>query len=59
MAQRRATRLRADPAARAVIAAAIEQTAAADATALLTLTRYVPPLTTSARRDAYCSANLR
>ena len=47
-----------NPAARAVIAAAIEQAAAEEATALLTLTRYVPPLTTSAPRDAYCSANL-
>jgi hypothetical protein len=47
-----------NPAARAAIAAAIEQAAAEEATALLTLTRYVPPLTTSARRDAYCSANL-
>ena len=47
-----------DPAARAVIAAAIEQAAAAEAAALLTLTRYVPPITTSAPRDAYCSANL-
>jgi hypothetical protein len=34
------------PAARAVIAAAIEHAAAAEATALLTLTRYVAPLTT-------------
>ena len=46
------------PAARAVIAAAIEQAAAAEATAMLTLTRYLPPITTSAPRDAYCSANL-
>ena len=48
-----------DPAARKLIAATIEQSAATVATALLTLTRYVPPLTTSARRDAYCSTNLR
>jgi hypothetical protein len=41
-----------------VIAAAIEHAAAAEATALLTLTRYVPPLATPAPRDAYCSANL-
>jgi hypothetical protein len=46
------------PAARAVIAAAIEQAAATEATAMLTLTRYLPPITTSAPRDAYCSANL-
>lgn len=46
-----------DPAARAVIAAAIEQAAAAEATAMLTVTRYAPPLTTSAPRDAYCRAN--
>jgi hypothetical protein len=46
------------PAARAVIAAYIEQAASAKATALLTLTRYLPPLTTSAPRDTYCSANL-
>ena len=46
------------PAARAAIAAGIEQAAAAEATALLTLTHYLPPITTSASRDAYCSANL-
>ena len=45
------------PAARKLVAAAIEQTAAAEATAMLALTRYLPPLTTSARRDAFCSAN--
>ena len=45
-------------ATRAVIATTIEQTAAVEATALLTLTRYIPPLTTSAARDAYCSAHL-
>jgi len=43
-------------AARAVIAAEIEQAAAAEATALRALTGYVPPLTTSAARDAYCRA---
>jgi hypothetical protein len=43
-------------AARAVTAAAIEQAAAGEATALLTLTRYVPPVTTSAARGAYCGA---
>jgi hypothetical protein len=47
------------PAARKLIATTIEQSAATVATTLLTLTRYLPPLTTSARRDAYCSANLR
>jgi Family of unknown function (DUF5995) len=47
------------PAARKLIATAIEQAAATHAATLLTLTRYLPPLTTSARRDAYCSANLR
>ena len=45
-------------AARKLIATAIEQAAATEAAALLTLTRYVPPLTTSAPRDTYCSANL-
>jgi hypothetical protein len=45
-------------ATRAVIATTIEQAAAVEATALLTLTRYIPPLTTSAARDAHCSAHL-
>jgi hypothetical protein len=40
-----------------VIAASIEQGAVAEATTLLTLTRYLPPVTTSAPRDAYCAAN--
>ena len=31
------------------------ETAAVEATTLLTLTRYLPPLTTSARRDAFCA----
>jgi hypothetical protein len=44
-------------AARAVIANGIEQSAAAKATALLSMTAYVPPLTTSAPRDAYCGAH--
>ena len=43
-------------ATRAVIATTIEQAAAVEATALLTLTRYIPPLTTSAARDAHCGA---
>ncbi|MGZ8649844.1 MAG: hypothetical protein ACXW08_14640, partial [Solirubrobacteraceae bacterium] len=57
-AWRNAERLASAPnaAARAVIAADIEQAAAAEATALLALTGYVPPLTTSAARDAHCSA---
>jgi hypothetical protein len=42
-------------AARAVIAAEIEQVAAVEANALLALTAYVPPLTTSAARDAHCT----
>jgi len=45
-------------AARKLVATTIEQAAATEATALLTLTRYLPPLTTAAPRDAYCSANL-
>ena len=49
----------AGPAARKLVAATIEQSAAIEATALLTLTRYLPPLTTSTRRDAHCNANLR
>lgn len=57
-AWRNAERLASAPnaAARAVIAGDIEQAAAAEATALLALTGYVPPLTTSAARDAHCSA---
>ena len=43
------------PAARKLVAATIEQEAAVEATALLTLTRYLPPLTTSASRDAFCA----
>ena len=55
-AWRNAERLASAPnaAARAVIAADIEQAAAAEATVLLGLTGYVPPLTTSAARDGYC-----
>jgi hypothetical protein len=45
-------------AARQAIAATIEQSAATTASALLALTSYVPPLTTSASRDAYCSAHV-
>jgi Family of unknown function (DUF5995) len=46
-------------AARKLVAATIEQVAATEATTLLTLTRYLPPLTTSATRNAFCNANLR
>ena len=55
-AWRNAERLASAPnaAARAVIAADIEQAAAVEATAMLALTGYVPPLTTSAARDGYC-----
>ena len=45
-------------AARAVIAAQIEQAAVLKGQALLAATRYVPPVTTSASRDAYCAAHL-
>ena len=47
-----------DAAARALVAASIEQSAADEATALLTLTRYLPPVTTSSSRDAYCAAHV-
>jgi Family of unknown function (DUF5995) len=47
-----------DAAARAVIANGIEQAAVAKGRALLSLTQYVPPLTTSASRDAYCGSRL-
>ena len=59
-AWRNAERLASAPnaAARAVTAATIEQAAAAKATALLTLTRYVPPVTTRAARDAHCNARI-
>lgn len=46
-----------DAAARQVVAASIEQSSAATATALLALTSYTPPLTSSASRDAYCAAH--
>jgi hypothetical protein len=45
-------------AARKVIAATIEQSAATTATTLLAATSYLPPLTTSAARDSYCSAHV-
>jgi hypothetical protein len=47
-----------DAAARAVIGAGIEQAAATEATALMTLTRYLPPVTTPAARDAYCATHV-
>jgi hypothetical protein len=47
-----------DAAARAVIANGIEQAAVAKGRALLSLTQYVPPLTSAAARDAYCAARL-
>lgn len=47
-----------DAATRAVIANGIEQAAVTKAKALLTLTQYLPPLTTSAARDAYCGTHL-
>jgi len=46
-------------AARAGIANGIEQAAVIKAQSLLALTRYNPPVTTSAARDAYCSAHVR
>jgi Family of unknown function (DUF5995) len=45
-------------AARAAVASGIEQAAVIKANALLALTRYAPPVTTSAARDAYCRAHL-
>jgi Family of unknown function (DUF5995) len=45
-------------AARAVVAVGIEQSAVAKGKALLSLTQYVPPATSSASRDAYCDAHL-
>ena len=43
-------------AARAVVAAEIEQAAVVEANALRALTAYLPPLTTPAARNAYCGA---
>jgi hypothetical protein len=45
-------------AARAVVAQEIEDSAVDKGKSLLALTQYVPPATTSASRDAYCSAHL-
>jgi len=47
-----------DAAARTVIADGIERAAVTKAESLLTLTQYHPPLSTSAARDAYCSAHV-
>ena len=47
-----------DAAARKVVAASIEEYAADTATALLAATSYLPPLTSSASRDAYCAAHV-
>jgi hypothetical protein len=45
-------------AARAQIAAGIRQAAVTKSRALLALTQYTPPATSSASRDAYCAAHL-
>jgi Family of unknown function (DUF5995) len=47
-----------DAAARAVIAADIERSAATEASLLIALTQYQPPVTTSAPRDAFCAAHV-
>jgi hypothetical protein len=47
-----------DATARTAIANGIEQQAATEATTLLTMTQYTPPVTTSAPRDAYCSTHV-
>jgi len=47
-----------DAAARAVIADGIERAAVTKGQALLSLTQYVPPLTSSASRDAYCGSRV-
>jgi hypothetical protein len=46
-----------DAAARARVAASIEADAEAQAQAIVTATSYVPPVTTTGSRDAYCAAN--
>ena len=48
----------ADATARALVATSIEQAAEQEASALLALTRYLPPLTTPKARDAHCDAQL-
>jgi hypothetical protein len=47
-----------DAASRAAIGAAIEESAAQKATALLALTQYIPPVSTPAARDAFCAAHV-
>jgi hypothetical protein len=47
-----------DAAARAVIADGIERAAVTKGQALLSLTQYVHPLTSSASRDAYCGSRV-
>jgi hypothetical protein len=58
-AWRNAERLRAAPdeAARDRVAADIEAAAEAEARSILASTRYAPPVTSSAQRDAYCAAS--
>jgi Family of unknown function (DUF5995) len=43
-------------AARATVAATIESTAATQARSIIASTRFLPPVTTTAGRDAYCAA---
>jgi hypothetical protein len=45
-------------AARAVIAADIERSAATEANLLIALTQYLPPITSAASRDAFCAAHV-
>jgi Family of unknown function (DUF5995) len=45
------------PQERAAVAQQIELTAAAEATAIVAGNSYVPPLTTTARRDTFCARN--
>jgi Family of unknown function (DUF5995) len=47
-----------DAAARATIAADIEQSAADEARTLRSLTAYLPPVTTAAARDSFCQAHV-
>jgi hypothetical protein len=47
-----------DATARAAVAASIDAAAAQEATALIALTRYLPPVSTSASRDAYCATHI-
>jgi reverse gyrase len=45
------------PELRAAVAQQIELTAAAEATTIVASTSYLPPLTTTMRRDAFCASN--